>query len=85
MRQLTGLDGAVCRHVLKTPGARDLIASITEQAVVAAKRRPVRVLIGCQGGRHRSVVVALEVAKLARLFGVPADVTHHHVTQPVIR
>lgn len=86
MREMTGLDEPVHRHVMTTPGARSLIADIAEQAMRAAwKHHQVRVLIGCQGGRHRSVVVAVEVARLAHLCGIEATVIHHHITRPVIR
>jgi RNase adapter protein RapZ len=86
LRELTGLDAPVYRHVLATPGARDLIADVAQQvmALTRAQRR-VRVLVGCQGGRHRSVVVAREVARLTGLFGVATEVAHHHVSRPAIR
>jgi UPF0042 nucleotide-binding protein len=85
LREMTGLDDPVYRHVMRTPGAHDLVADIARDAMRAASRgRRVRVLVGCQGGRHRSVVVACEVAKLADLLGVPAEVIHHHIACPVI-
>lgn len=85
MRQKTGLDDAVYEHVLATPGAREIVTRIVEQ--VAALHRhhgAVRVLIGCQGGRHRSVAVARAVDDALARYGLDAEVLHRHVTRDVV-
>lgn len=80
MRELTGLDPEVREHVLATPGAHELIARLAEQVrELARQKRQVTVAIGCSGGRHRSVVVAEEVAA-----AVGAAAAHRDVTKPVL-
>ncbi|MBQ1163605.1 hypothetical protein KBZ21_37035 [Streptomyces sp. A73] len=46
---------------------------------------PTRIAVGCAGGRHRSVVVATEVAtRVWKLRGVSVRVRHRDIPQPVI-
>lgn len=86
MREMTGLDEAVRTHVLGTPGASELVDEILAAAVaLAGALSPARVLIGCAGGRHRSVVVAAEVAARLAASGMTTTVTHHHVERPVVQ
>lgn len=84
MRRMTGLDEAVRRHVLNTPGTRELIGEILAQINTLPAGQPVTVQVGCQGGRHRSVVVAAEVARRLNERGVAVSLSHRHVTRPVI-
>lgn len=87
MRYLTGLDPAVRDHVLSTRDAADLIADLIDQAWALIACRPARrlsILVGCQGGRHRSVVVAEELAARLRACGVAVEVVHHHIDRPVV-
>jgi galactitol-specific phosphotransferase system IIB component len=88
--KLTGLHEAVYQHVLATPGAIETIEQTVRQTRALAKGtrrsdRPVRVLVGCQGGRHRSVVVAHEVHRLLADAGHQVKVEHLHVDRPVVR
>ncbi|MFE0147900.1 hypothetical protein ACFWY5_12190 [Nonomuraea sp. NPDC059007] len=59
MRELTGHDAAVARHVLDTPGARGLIARTANLARGLVEDLPpgrqVTVATGCASGRHRAV------------------------------
>lgn len=86
LRELTGLDHRVQHAVLDTPGARNLIA---HQAMVASGllqlHIPVVLAAGCAGGRHRSVVVATEIAARLRLEGWPVQVHHRDIDRPVVR
>ncbi|MDT8916249.1 RNase adapter RapZ [Amycolatopsis sp. PS_44_ISF1] len=89
LRQLTGRDAAVRANVLRQPGAGDLVAGVVATALALrpsadARSMLVHVAIGCQGGRHRSVVLATEVA--ARLFaaGFGVHVQHSHLDRPVV-
>lgn len=89
VRQLTGHDAAVGARVLATPGARELISGVTltAAALLRAARatgRVVRVAIGCAGGRHRSVVIAGEVALQLTFAGWDARVEHRHIHYPVV-
>nr|AEC12512.1 pNPL.19 [Nocardiopsis sp. 25L-1-1c] len=78
----TGLEEHVRAYVLATDGADEVISEILAamDTLRAQKGRPLRVAIGCQGGRHRSVVIAAEVAS-----ATGATVVHRDVTLPVIR
>ena len=42
---------------------------------------PVTIAVGCVGGRHRSAVIAAEIA---RRIGPGATLTHRDITRPVI-
>lgn len=56
LRYLTGLDEAVKRDVLADPYVLALIAQVVAE-------RPTTVAFGCHSGKHRSVVIAEEVAR----------------------
>jgi len=84
LRNLTGADEAVRHAVLSTPGIRTLVTGIVNVArgyLRAPVSLPVTIAIGCVGGRHRSVVIASEVA---RRLGPEATVTHRDIDRPVI-
>ncbi len=83
-RELTGADKVVRDAVLAMPGARTLVTGIVVVArgyLRAPASLPVTVAIGCAGGRHRSVVIADEVA---RLLGPAAVLEHRDIGLPVI-
>lgn len=89
MRQLTGLDDAVVQNVLAQPGAFEVVNRTIDQALgllaVNEKRNlAARVLVGCQGGRHRSVVVADAACEAIRARGIRIEVEHLHVGRPVV-
>lgn len=87
---LTGLDQAVRRYVLATPGAREVIESIVNRAEVLFRGYydprwlMLYVHIKCQGGRHRSVAVAEEVAVWLRAKGIGVEVSHRHINHPIL-
>ncbi|WP_308108832.1 RapZ C-terminal domain-containing protein [Streptomyces antimicrobicus] len=88
--EMTGLDDAVISHVLETSGAFEVIVRTVDQAiglleVNGPRNRIARVLIGCQGGRHRSVVVASSVCQALAGRGIRVEVEHLHVDRPVRR
>lgn len=91
MRYRTGLNDDVRAHVLATPGAEEVIARTAVQLRALADEVPpgrlVRLTVACQGGRHRSVAVAEEVARRVWAawggeYGV--EVEHHHIDHPVL-
>jgi RNase adaptor protein for sRNA GlmZ degradation len=87
LRCLTAADAEVSHAVTGTPGVPSLTCAIA--AMVRAfrdgpGRGSVKVAIGCVGGRHRSAVVANEVARILAEEGVPVAVTHRHMDRPVI-
>ena len=83
LRALTGEDAAVRDYVLGQPGAREFIdayAAALHPVLEGYQRENKRnsvVAIGCTGGKHRSVVVARELAeRLASEPGVAVRVKH---------
>jgi len=88
LRALTGRDRAVVDAVMGTPGIHALVRATVDQ--VQAFRSgphagPVRVVVGCVGGRHRSAVVASAVADRLTRDGVPVVLQHRDINLPVIR
>jgi UPF0042 nucleotide-binding protein len=85
MRYLTGLDPQVADHVRDTPGARYIISgaavlvSLQYQAL-----GDVTVAVGCSGGRHRSVVLAEDIAASLRRRHIPVEVVHRDIDKPVL-
>ena len=88
--QLDGLHPEVRAYVLDTPGARDIVGRTADQvrALVTGWGNPtgllVRVHVVCKGGRHRSVVVAEEVAAWLRAAGIGVEVDHLDIARPVV-
>ncbi|WP_181043643.1 RapZ C-terminal domain-containing protein [Actinokineospora auranticolor] len=77
---LDGRDLAVMQVVLDTPGALATVHEVV--ALVEAAPRMTSVALGCAGGRHRSVALALCVGWGLRGKGLDVDVTHRHVHLP---
>lgn len=87
LRELTGRDRLVQRAVLNTAGIRRLLRSTTNQAqAYAAGPSADRIVIGsgCAGGRHRSVVVANQLARRLRRRGHTVTIHHRDIKQPVV-
>jgi hypothetical protein len=69
LRPQTGLDPAVRRYVLAQPAAGELLDNLerTMAGLIPAYRTQGRqeltIAFGCTGGRHRSVVLATELAR----------------------
>ena len=69
LRPQTGLDPAVRRHVLSQPAAGELLDNLQRTigglipAYRAQGRQELTIAFGCTGGRHRSVVLAAELAR----------------------
>lgn len=80
MRQMTGRDRAVQDRVMATEGADFLLDSLQDLAgAMHVDGEPLKIAIGCTGGRHRSVVLA---NRLAYLIGCAA--THRDIDKAVI-
>lgn len=85
-RELTGTDDRVIDRVLDTPGVHSLINSILCAAFAYLEAdKPLTIAIGCAGGRHRSVVIANEVATGLEYDGVHVATTHRDISRTVIR
>ncbi|MFS0867659.1 RNase adapter RapZ [Microbacterium sp. 179-B 1A2 NHS] len=83
MRPLTGKDESVREFVLGQDGAREFIDAYATalhpvlQGYQRENKRHSVIAIGCTGGKHRSVVTALELAdRLSHEAGVAVRVTH---------
>ena len=87
MREMTGLDEPVRRHVLATRGAQSWVEheAASARALLTTIGQPVTVAFGCTGGRHRSVVMASECARLLSAAGFEVTVEHRDVSKPVIQ
>jgi UPF0042 nucleotide-binding protein len=92
MRDLTGRDEPVREFVLRHPATKEFLAHVIPflrfalPRYEAEKKARLGIAFGCTGGRHRSVVIADEVARAAREFwpgGI--DVEHRDVDRPEVR
>ncbi|HEV7465185.1 MAG TPA: RNase adapter RapZ [Candidatus Dormibacteraeota bacterium] len=88
LRPLTGLDPAVRAHVLDHPPGAEFVDRLeqllrwTMEAMAERRRTRLHVAVGCTGGRHRSVVVASELAGRLRGEGVTVALRHRDVERP---
>ena len=80
LRDLSGRDAAVAEFVMKQPAAGRLLDDVTKMArdflplYLNGRRKHVVVAFGCSGGRHRSVVLAEQLAdRLREIEGVDVD------------
>lgn len=90
MRELTGEDDAVRHHVLTTSGAVTVIQDAIGQALAVHTYNNSRnfittVLVGCQGGKHRSVAIGNAVADALTDRGLRVEVEHLHKDRPVVQ
>jgi len=82
LRMLTGLDAPVRDYVLQNEEAKELLARLEDlfslllPAYVREGKSYLSIAIGCTGGRHRSVVLAEEMADRVRQQGY-TPVVHH--------
>lgn len=83
LQPLTGLDGKVSRYVLREAAAKQFLTLTTSllkfllPQYIAEGKAYLTVAIGCTGGRHRSVAMAVALGKtLARVKGVRLRVRH---------
>jgi UPF0042 nucleotide-binding protein len=85
LREQTGIDPAVGRHVAADPGYAGTFAKIRELILdllpryAAQGKAYVNIAFGCTGGRHRSVFVAEEIAAALRREGYEPTVRHRNL------
>ncbi len=85
MRPLTGLDEPVRRYVLGQPEAKEFLERIDHlltflvPAYIHEGKSYLTLAVGCTGGRHRSVVLAEEIANSLRKKGYSPSLTHRDV------
>jgi len=82
LRPLPGTDASVRRYVLQQAEAKAFLAEVERlftlllPAYVREGKAYLSIGIGCTGGRHRGVVMAVEIAKVLGRLGFPAQVHH---------
>lgn len=86
LRDLNGRDQAVIASVLGADGAGEFIRHWFEavRVLVGLGRGTVTVIVGCAGGRHRSVVMADQLVYLARSAGITAEVEHRDIGKDLL-
>lgn len=87
LRESTGRSPAVVSHVLGTLGVVSYIDGTVLALAALLSTSPVTVVYaaGCVGGRHRSVVIVNELAKILRGTGWVVEVVHRDIDKDVIR
>lgn len=89
LRHMTALDDVVQNAVMGTPGIASLAFRLS-QAVRSFGQgpsgdKPIRVAVGCAGGRHRAPTVAMQVAEwLDDHPQYDVAVTHRDLHRPVV-
>ncbi len=85
--RFTGLDEPVRRYVLDQEAARDLLTRLDDllgmllPAYVAEGKSYLTLAFGCTGGRHRSVAIAEEVARLLERRAFAPTVVHRDIAK----
>jgi UPF0042 nucleotide-binding protein len=85
LRPLTGLDSAVREYVLAQPDTQAFLEKLDDlfalllPAFVKEGKAYLTIAVGCTGGRHRSIVLAEELAKRLAALGYPPTVTHRDI------
>lgn len=85
LRLLTGREPHVVEYVLGSAQAREFVARIQEflrftlPLYVQEGKAYLTIAVGCTGGRHRSVVLTEELARLLREAGHEVSVRHRDV------
>ena len=82
LRPLPGTDSKVRRYVMKQEETQAFLEELSNlfelllPAYVREGKSYLSIGVGCTGGRHRSVVIAAEIARLLERIGFPARVHH---------
>lgn len=87
LRPLTGLDEPVRDYVLAQPETGEFVRRLGDlldlllPAYVKEGKAYLTVAVGCTGGRHRSVVLAEEIARLVEKHGFKPTLLHRDVNR----
>lgn len=82
LRPLSGQDASVSEYVLDSAPAQSFLNEVQALLNTVAEgygregKRYVTIAIGCTGGQHRSVAMAIELAERLVREGLPATVVH---------
>ena len=88
LRALAGTDEAVQRFIADNPDARAFVEKVEDLLVFLLPRYEAEgksyltIAIGCTGGRHRSVALAIDIAeRVEKKTGLPITVVHRDVAR----
>jgi UPF0042 nucleotide-binding protein len=85
LRDLTGLDSAVHDYVMNSKSAGEFVDRVADllgmllPAYRSEGKAYLTIAVGCTGGRHRSVVIAEELAKRVADMGFAPHVVHRDI------
>lgn len=85
LRPLTGRDQEVKEYVLGRPETKEFLAELDKlfalllPGFIREGKSYLRVALGCTGGRHRSVVIAEELARILKEHDLDPAVVHRDV------
>ncbi len=85
LKEKSGLDVSVREYVKSTPQALEYISKLKEFLEIyisqssVAQKESITVAVGCTGGRHRSVTVAIELFDYLVSKGYNANVFHRDI------
>lgn len=85
LKPFTGLDERVARYVLDNSGGMEFMKLFEPMIIFLAKsfigssRSEVRFAIGCTGGKHRSVAVTEQLARVLAEAGLRPEVFHRDI------
>jgi UPF0042 nucleotide-binding protein len=85
LRPLTGRDEPVRKYVLERPETAEFLAELDRMfalllpGFIREGKSYLRVALGCTGGRHRSVVIAEELARILQSHDLDPAVVHRDV------
>lgn len=85
LKEKTGLDEKVREYVKSTPESRDYISKLKEFAEIyilksfLSEKGSLIIAIGCTGGRHRSVTVAIELFNHLTEKGYNVEIIHRDI------
>jgi UPF0042 nucleotide-binding protein len=88
LRPQTGLDQPVRDYVLAQPATGEFLERLDDllvtllPAYAAEGKSYLSIAFGCTGGRHRSVVIAEEIAARLRTHGYEPGVGHRDIDKP---
>ncbi len=91
LRPLTGRDGPVADYIRKDPDYASFIKHLTDLILPLLPRYQqegksyLTIAVGCTGGRHRSVMVAEELAKILSANGHKVSVGHRDLDRPATK
>lgn len=89
LRDKTGLDTEVQEYVLCDETGRAFLASIVEMLRLrmelyerwdSPNKKPLLIAVGCSGGRHRSVTVALRLRQALEEWGYTVTLIHRELS-----